>query len=91
MNDLKAVELFAWVGEDDRMDGPRTDDIGIKQAVCAAGCIPMVAVTVGKMSQEYIRQQMETLAAMTGKKRYLARFTFQEVVAETKGGSPLGD
>jgi len=84
---LPRVELYAWVGEDDRIDGePRSEEIGLKQGVCPAGMIPMVATTREKMAQSYITAQMETQAAITGKRRYLARFTFAGVVDRTKAG-----
>lgn len=47
---VQKLELFAWVGEDDQADrSKRTGEIGIKQAMCPAGYIPIVAVNRAKV------------------------------------------
>ena len=77
-DDLKSVELFAWVGEDELGSG----EIGLKQARCPSGVIPMVATKQTKMGQEYIRDQMARLSKEYGKRIVLARFKFDGVVEE---------
>ncbi len=47
---VEDLDLFAWVGEDEFGSG----EIGLKQGLVPAGCIPLVAVTEQKMSQPYI-------------------------------------
>lgn len=76
----KDVELYAWIGVDDSVGAPRTDEIGLKQARCPAGWIPMVAVRRDKMEQDYIVKQMEDVSRLTGVPRVLARFKFAGVV-----------
>lgn len=79
-DEFKDVELYAWIGPDDSITDPRTGEIGIKQARCPAGMIPMVAVRRDKMEQAYIVAQMKLLTAATGVPRVLARFKFDGVV-----------
>ena len=74
------VELYAWIGADDNILDARTGEIGLKQAYCPAGMIPMVAVRRDKMEQPYIVKQMESVTEMTGVPRVLARFKFAGVV-----------
>lgn len=75
---LKTVELYAWVGEDELGSG----GIGLKQACCPAGMIPMVATTQAKMGQGYIREQLDAQGKAYGKRIVLARFKFDGVVEE---------
>jgi hypothetical protein len=81
-NDVKNLCLYAWVGEDEHGSG----EVGLKQAICPAGMIPMVAIRRDKMEQDYIVKQMEQYAAIYGMKRKLVKFVFAEVVAETAAG-----
>jgi hypothetical protein len=81
-HDVKNLCLYAWVGEDEHGSG----EIGLKQAICPAGMIPMVAIRRDKMEQDYIVKQMEQYAAIYGMKRKLVKFVFAEVVAETAAG-----
>jgi len=83
---LKEIELFAWLGEDDEHD---SGVIGIKQGIVPAGYIPLVATMEAKVNRGAIRVVMNSLAAQTGKKRYLCRFTFSEVVLSTEDGKPI--
>jgi hypothetical protein len=76
VNKLEDIELFAWVGEDEMGSG----EIGIKQARCAAGMIPMVAIRQEKMDQEYIREQLHAQGIKFSKKISLCRFKFDGVV-----------
>jgi hypothetical protein len=78
MEDVKAVELFAWVGEDELGSGI----IGIKQAVVPAGTIPIVATTLEKVNQEYISQAMDAMGKLYGKKIMLCKFKFDAVISE---------
>lgn len=82
---LRELELFAWVGEDDQADrSKRTGKIGIKQAMCPAGYIPIVAVDRAKV--ERFAEGMEIQARNYGKKIRLVRFVFAEVITETEKG-----
>ena len=69
---LGAVELFAWVGEDELGSGI----IGLKQARVPAGMIPIVATTREKVDQPYIREQLQTMVDQFGKTHFLVRFRF---------------
>lgn len=75
---LESIELYAWLGEDELGSG----EVGLKQARCPAGCIPMVAVKKGKMQQGYIRDQMDSQGKLYHKKISLCRFKFDGVVEE---------
>lgn len=75
---IEDIELFAWLGEDELGSG----EIGLKQAHCPAGMIPMVAVKQGKMQQDFIRMQMDRQGKAYGKKIQLCRFKFTGVVEE---------
>ena len=77
-DDLKAIELFAWVGEDELGSG----EIGLKQAVVPAGIIPIVATKQHKVGQDYIRKQMDAQGKAFGKRIVLCRFKFDGVVEE---------
>jgi hypothetical protein len=76
---LREVELYAWVGESELF---HTSEIGLKQARCPAGLIPMVAVRRDKMQQDYIVKQMHAQAVTYGKTIRLCRFVFSEIVQE---------
>lgn len=72
--EVKAVELFAWVGEDE-LGGP---GIGLKQARVPAGYIPLVAVFKHKMIGNKIPSQLQTQVDTYGKTIRLCRFVFAE-------------
>jgi len=76
VNKMESIELFAWVGEDEMGSG----EIGLKQARCAAGMIPMVATRQEKMDQEYIREQLHAQGITYNKRIHLCRFKFDGVV-----------
>jgi hypothetical protein len=78
---LEKVELYAWVGEDEFGSG----EIGLKQGLVPAGCIPLVAVRRDKV--ERLKPQMENQAREYGKRIRLVRFVFAEVISETEAGS----
>lgn len=81
---LRDVELYAWLGEDELGSG----QVGIKQGLCAAGCIPIVSVDCAKVVG-YIKDQMNAQATRNGKKIYLCRFRMDSLVAITPDGQPL--
>jgi len=78
--EIAELELFAWVGEDEFVKG----DIGLKQGVVPAGCIPMVSTSKSKLEKYW--PQAELQAAHYGKKIYCCKFVLTEVVQETKAG-----
>jgi hypothetical protein len=78
MTELKNIEIYAWVGEDELGSG----EIGLKQAQTPAGYIPLAAIRPEKMSQDYLVKAMERQAARHGKKISLVRFSFVEVILE---------
>lgn len=80
MSDLKDIELFAWLGEDEFGSA----EIGIKQELVPAGYIPMVSIHRGKMEKYWHRAEAQ--AKKYGKRIKLCRFTFAEVLRETKEG-----
>ncbi len=82
---LSSVELFAWVGEDELGSGV----IGLKQGLVPAGYIPLVSVDREKVDRGTLGIAMELQANSYGKKIYLCRFTFAEVVGQTVTGEPL--
>jgi hypothetical protein len=82
MKDFREVELFAWIGEDEFGSG----EIGLKQGIVPAGCIPLVAVKREKMASPQIVNAMQAQAAQYGKKIRLVRCVFAEVVLETDKG-----
>ena len=83
---IEQVELFAWVGEDEFTKGaPGTTPLGLKQAVVPAGTIAIVAVDREKVEKYW--PAAEEQAARYGKRIRLARFTFAEVLRETKEGA----
>jgi hypothetical protein len=80
MNGIENLELYAWVGEDEFGSG----EIGIKQGIVPAGCIPLVAIDRGKI--ECLWPQLNYQARTYGKRIRLCRFRFVEVVRETTEG-----
>lgn len=80
---LQSIELFAWLGEDEL--GSR--EVGLKQGIVPAGCIPLVAVRFDKMEKQ--SDQMAAPARNFGKKIYLCRFTLDCVMWSTESGEPL--
>lgn len=72
---VQDVVLWAWVGEDEHGSG----EVGIKQALCPAGYIPLVACKDGKINQDYLREQLQQQANAFGKTIRLCKFTFVQV------------
>lgn len=82
---IEELELFAWVGEDDQADrSKRTGEVGIKQAMCPAGYIPIVAVNLAKV--KLFTEGMEMQARHYGKRIRLVRCVVAEVLYETEAG-----
>lgn len=71
-DDVRYMELYAWVGEDEYGSG----EYGLKQAVSPAGIIPLVACKEGKIDQNYIKEQLQHQANVYGKPMRLCRFVF---------------
>ena len=67
-----AVDLLAWIGEDEFGSGK----IGIKQAYVAAGCVPIVAVLDDKpkVARQAIVDQMQHMSDQYGKTIRLVRY-----------------
>jgi hypothetical protein len=82
---LRALELFAWVGEDEYGSG----DIGVRQGMVPAGFIPLVAIQRDKIDRQGLAEAMNYQAAVYGKKIYLCRFTFERVLYSTLPGEEL--
>lgn len=73
---VEQVELFAWIGEDEHGSG----EIGLKQALVAAGIIPMVAVKETKMTQTHIQAALQCQAVIHRKTIVLAKFKFDKIL-----------
>lgn len=82
--ELQETLLYAWVGEDELGSG----EIGLKQALCPAGCIPMVATQIQKVTQPFIREQLQSVANQYGKARYLVRYVPEIVEMVIEPGVP---
>jgi hypothetical protein len=74
--------LYAWVGADDAIDAPRTEEFGLKQGVVPAGTIPLVACKEEKVISQDLINQMMVLVQLTGIPRQLVKFTFEKVILE---------
>lgn len=73
-------DLLAWVGEDELGSGK----IGIKQAVCPAGTVPMVAVEEHRDRMDKVTPQLQQQAAQYGKTIRLVRYmAVEELVTLT--------
>jgi len=70
----EGFELFAWIGEDELGSG----EVGLKQASCPAGMIPMAMVKLSKADQGYIREQLQAQVNRYGKPISLIRLRFVE-------------
>lgn len=72
---VQDIVLWAWVGEDEYGSG----EVGLKQGLCAAGYIPLVACKDGKVNQEFLREQLQQQANVFGKTIRLCKFSFVQV------------
>jgi hypothetical protein len=82
--ELGETLLYAWVGEDEMGSG----EIGLKQALCPAGCVPMVATKIHKMTQPYIKEQLQSMVNRFGKTMYLVRYVPEIVELVLEPGVP---
>jgi hypothetical protein len=73
---VRALELFAWVGDDESGRG----GLGLKQALVPAGYVPLVATDRDRIAAAYIREQLARIADVSGKSRYLVRLGVVEVL-----------
>jgi hypothetical protein len=71
---LPEMSLWAWVGEDEF-----GDQFGLKQGRVPAGMIPLVACEKGKMSQDYIKEQLAAQGRKFGKTISLVKFCFERI------------
>jgi hypothetical protein len=71
--------VWAWVGPDELGRAP---GLGIKQALCPAGMIPMVSCREGAIEQQSILEQMQALATAHGNTIRLVRFVAEQVLRE---------
>lgn len=76
MSEPKHIELFGWIGEDEKGSG----EIGLKQALTPAGMIPLCATTQAKMDQGYIVDALKAQASTYGKTIRLVRFVYAEEI-----------
>jgi hypothetical protein len=74
--DPLAIELYAWVGEDELGSG----EMGLKQGLVPAGMIPLVATKREKVDQSYIEKPLALQSQRWEKPIYLVRFTAVEIV-----------
>lgn len=84
---LLATTLFAWLGEDEMGSG----EIGLKQASCPAGIIPMVATKRAKMESPFIELQLALQQNTYGKRIALVRFTAVDIIKDAGGNFDIGD
>lgn len=76
--EIDKLVLYAWMGEDEFGSG----EIGLKQALCPAGYIPMVSTSYDKIVK--YQNQFEEQARKYGKRISLVRFIATEVMRETE-------
>ena len=73
-NNVQQTALYAWVGEDELGSG----EVGLKQAMVPAGCIPLVSVNDKKIDRNYILAQLQRQANVYGKPIRLCKYVFVE-------------
>lgn len=73
---VRGMELFAWAGEDELGSG----DVGLKQALCPVGLVPMVSIQRHKVAAAPIRAQLVAQAQHFGTRMWLVRFLPVEAV-----------
>lgn len=76
---VKEICLYAWLGEDEFGSG----EVGLKQALVPAGCVPMVAVKEHKVDDPHriVRDQLQAQANKYGKTIRLCKFVFAEEIS----------
>jgi hypothetical protein len=74
------MKLFAYIGEEELPGRPQR--VGIKQGLCAAGMIPLVAMDFDrhKLERDDVIRQLQTQANVYGKTIRLARFVYADDV-----------
>lgn len=72
------MQLYAWVGEDELGSG----QMGIKQGVVPAGCVPLVSIDPDKLLK--LRGQLQEQANRYGKTIRLCRYKFVEEVIKVE-------
>ncbi len=83
LHDHRDMKLFAWIGEDEMGSG----EVGIKQALCSAGYIPLVAKDEHKLNDPRFIAQLQAQANKFGKTIRLCRYRFvEEIVTLTPEG-----
>ena len=70
------MKLFAWIGEDEHGSG----EVGIKQGLCPAGYIPLVAKDEHKVNDPRFISQLQDQANKFGKTIRLCRYRFVEEI-----------
>lgn len=81
------MRIYAWIGEDEFGSG----QVGIKQGIVPAGCIPLAVMDYDRAKLAKLAPQMEAQAKMYGKRIYLAVFVLAEVMLSTNSGEPAGE
>lgn len=76
--------LIAWVGEDELAE--INGRIGIKIGMVPAGLIPLAAMDYHLDRLDKLKSVMEAQAAAYGKRIYLVRFAFAEILDQTTEG-----
>ena len=74
LHSYRDMELFAWIGEDELGSG----EVGIKQGLCSAGCIPLTAKDEHKLNDPRFIEQLQEQANQFGKTIRLCRYRFVE-------------
>jgi hypothetical protein len=74
------LQLLAWVGEDELGSG----EVGLKQAMVPAGCIPLVATKRAKVDQMPVVKQLQQQSNNWGKTIRLCRFVYSEELITLK-------
>jgi len=73
---VRQVAVYAWVGEDELGSG----EVGLKQALTRAGCVPLAAVKEGNLRRETLREQLQDQADRYKKTIRLCKFVFLEEI-----------
>lgn len=81
------MTIYAWVGEDELGSGR----IGIKQALCPAGYVPLAAMDYDLEKLKRLKPGLEAQASLYGKKIRLCRFDLVDIVDATEAGDPPAD
>lgn len=80
---IEERSILAWVGEDELVKNGR---IGIKIGAVPAGLIPLAAMDYHQDRLDKLKPAMEQQAATYGKRIYLVRFAYAEILDQTEAG-----